>query len=100
MMSVLPVTTSPTMTAADFVPHSHATAKSQPRLPRALRRVIAGWRRRGRHVARYLDLQQVDERLLYDIGINPLDVKAALDDRAVRSILFEPMRQQLKSDKQ
>jgi len=51
--------------------------------------------RRQRRAARTrLELSRLDERLLYDLGIDPLDVREALQNRKTPSILMEPMRRQ------
>jgi uncharacterized protein YjiS (DUF1127 family) len=85
------------MTAIDFdtigeqVPSTRA--KRRPRILRLLRVLL---RRQRRATRTYLELSGLDERLLYDIGIDPLDVRDALQNRPGPSILMEPMRRQFK----
>lgn len=85
------------MTAIDFntmggqIPATRA--KQRPRIMRLLRVLL---RRQRRATRTYLELSRLDERLLYDIGIDPLDVRDALQNRPAPSILVEPMRRQFK----
>ena len=57
------------------------------------------WRRHRRAVHTYLELSRLDEKLLYDIGIDPLDMSEALRRRRSPSILLEPMRRQFQADR-
>ena len=54
----------------------------RPRLPSALRRWWDWWRRWYRASTDHLALARFDERLLYDIGLDPLDLRNALDQRS------------------
>lgn len=64
------------------------------RQPHILRLLFAVYRRHRRARRTYLELSKLDERLLYDIGIDPLDVRDALQNRPGLSVLMEPMRRQ------
>lgn len=88
------------MTAIDFglVKNAETTAERSKR-PRLLRKLLILFRRQGRAVGTYLELSRLDERLLYDIGIDPLDVRDALHNQRSPSILLEPMRIQFELDR-
>ena len=77
-----------TISDAQSVTHSTITTRL-PRLVRTIRALI--WRRR-RAVRAHLELTRLDEKLLYDIGIDPLDIRAALEQQRAPSILFNAMR--------
>lgn len=63
---------------------------------RGARRILALLRRRIRRARRLSDLSRLDERLLYDIGIDPLDLRGALDQqRGRQSLLRLAMRHRL-----
>lgn len=51
------------------------------RLMRMLRRLLVLLRRRTRRTRRVLELSRLDERLLYDLGIDPLEVRQAILDK-------------------
>jgi uncharacterized protein YjiS (DUF1127 family) len=56
-----------------------------------LARLWAAWKRRRAERATLIALSQMDQRLLRDVGIEPMDVMEALEGRN-RSVLFDPMR--------
>lgn len=64
------------------------------RQPHILRLLLAMFRRHRRARRTYIELSRLDERLLYDIGIDPADVRDALQNRPGLSLLMEPMRRQ------
>jgi uncharacterized protein YjiS (DUF1127 family) len=82
------------MTAIDFDAVRGTTPTSRTRPPRILRVLqVMFWRhRRKKHT--HLVLSRLDERFLRDIGIDPLDLRDALQNRPSTSILLEPMRRQ------
>lgn len=82
------------MTAIEYGAISGAQTTAKPKRPRFLRMILAHFRRKRRVVRTYLELSRLDERLLYDLGIDPIDVREALNDHSTSSILFEPMRRQ------
>lgn len=82
------------MTAIDYGAVRGADTTAKPRRPRFLRMILAQFRRKRRVIRTYLELSRLDERLLYDLGIDPIDVRDALNDHSTTSILFEPMRRQ------
>jgi uncharacterized protein YjiS (DUF1127 family) len=47
-------------------------------LMRVPRRILILLRRRARRARMLTDLSRLDERMLYDLGIDPLDVKGAI----------------------
>lgn len=71
-----------------------APAKPLRRQPSILRLLLAMFRRHWRAKRTYLELSRLDERLLYDIGIDPADVRDALQNRPGLSLLLHPMRRQ------
>ena len=77
-----------------------APAKRLRRQPPILRLLFAMFRRHRRTMRTYLELSKLDEWLLYDIGIDPQDVRDALQNRPGLSPLLHPMRRQFEfSDK-
>ena len=83
------------MTATEFLAPGERASSSRHHLPRALRRLLVVWRRRRRQTRIYLNQQQLDERLLYDLGIDPLNLRASLKDKAVSAILLQTMGEPL-----
>ena len=71
---------------------NHANSLAATGLSRLLRALLALTRRRRGALRTYLDLAHHDERLLYDIGLDPLDLRDALNGRYGPSVLFEPVR--------
>ena len=57
-----------------------------------LRRFAALWRLRRQTARDYLELTRADERLLYDLGIDPLDIKDAFEGRHGPPAWLEPVR--------
>jgi uncharacterized protein YjiS (DUF1127 family) len=51
---------------------------------RVSRRILVLLRRRARRARRMSELSRLDERLLYDIGIDPLDLHGALNQQRSR----------------
>ena len=64
---------------------------SRPHQTGWLSRLIAGWKRRRAERLTLIALSQMDERLLRDVGIEPMDVMDGLNG-INRSALFNPMR--------
>jgi uncharacterized protein YjiS (DUF1127 family) len=64
------------------------------RQPHILRLLLAMFRRHRRAKRTYVELSKLDEWLLYDIGIDPADVRDALQNRPSLSLLMHPMRRQ------
>ena len=62
---------------------------------RRLRALFVLWRRRRRVIRAYLELSALDERLLYDMGIEPLDLRAALRNQPNQSPLRKLVRRHL-----
>lgn len=54
------------------------------KLLRVPRRVLVLLRRRARRRRMLTDLSRMDERLLYDLGIDPLDVRGAIKEQRDR----------------
>ena len=71
-----------------------APARRLRRQPHILRLLYAMFRRHRRAMRTYIELSKLDERLLYDIGIDPQDVRDALQNRPGLSLLMHPMRRQ------
>jgi hypothetical protein len=59
-----------------------------------LRLLIEIFSRRWPPKKTYLELSDLDERLLYNLGIDPADVRDALESRPGLSVLMHPMRRQ------
>jgi uncharacterized protein YjiS (DUF1127 family) len=57
-----------------------------------LRLLLEMFCRRRQHEKTYLELSELDERLLYNLGIDPADVRDALEGRPGPSVLMHPMR--------
>jgi uncharacterized protein YjiS (DUF1127 family) len=71
--------------------------RARPRLAflTPLKRLLVIWRRRQRIVRYNMDLARLDERLLYDIGLEPLNLHDALKQRLPPSMLLDAMRSNL-----
>lgn len=82
------------MTTLDFLV-SEAPIARRPSLLGGLRSLLMRHRRRRDSFRSFEELSRMDARLLRDMGIEPLDVEDALNDRR-RSILFNPMRRSAK----
>lgn len=61
-------------------------------LPFGLKRLLVRLRQRRRAVRTHIMLSRLDERLLYDIGLDPLDLREALKARQAPSALNGPKR--------
>jgi uncharacterized protein YjiS (DUF1127 family) len=86
--------------ASGFGPRTpwHAGALAALKRLRLVRKARLIWRRHGRKTRDYLELTRLDERLIYDLGIDPLDLRDALQNQSAPSILLEPMRRQFDFD--
>ena len=69
-------------------------ARRLRRQPNLLRLLLAMFRRHRRANRTYLELSKLDEWLLRDIGIDPADVRDAMQGRRSLSLLMHPMRRQ------
>ena len=69
-----------------------AAAGARLRPPSWLRALRIVWRRHARPARHYIELSRLDERLLYDIGIDPLDVRDALNEHRAPGVLLQPIR--------
>ena len=65
------------------------------RLMRVSRRILVLLRRRARRARRISALSRLDERLLYDIGIDPLDLRGAIDEQRRLGLIRLAMRRHL-----
>ena len=70
-------------------------AQSLRRQPHLLRLLLAMFRRHRRAKRTYQELSRLDAWLLYDIGIDPEDVRDAMQNRPSLSLLLHPVRRQL-----
>lgn len=59
------------------------------------KRRLAIWRRRHRAARYHMELARLDERLLYDIGLEPLDLHNSLKRNLPPSMLLDAMRRNL-----
>lgn len=59
------------------------------------KRMLVRIRRHRRVLRAHMELSRLDERLLYDIGLEPLDLAAVLRARQPPSMLLEAMRREL-----
>ena len=84
------------MTVTEYSVHHSIGTSVWTRLRRYLRMARIMMRRRRRFVRTHIELSRLDDRLLYDLGLDPLDVRNALDDhrsRASLSLLARRRRQ-------
>jgi hypothetical protein len=79
------------MTAETLTGPSPA-ASGRPAKRTWLRRLEAFWRLRRTIARDYLELTRADERLLYDLGIDPLDIRDALNGHPGPAAWLEPVR--------
>jgi len=79
------------MTTTDIQFLSPATRPVWHKLQRRLRALLVQIRRRNRRARAYLELSHLDEALLYDLGIDPLELRQARADHRARAMLL-PMR--------
>ena len=86
------------MTTIDY--ETDAPDRTWPRLalPFRLKRLLARLRRHRRATRTYMTLAQLDDRLLYDIGLEPLDLHQALKQRLPPPMLLDAMRRQFDDD--
>ena len=82
------------MTTADLLFDSTASRDKRPLAAafRPLRRIWEGFKRRREERKLIIALTSLDDHLLRDIGIEPMDVIDALNGRPAPSITFNPMR--------
>ncbi|MGB3335621.1 MAG: DUF1127 domain-containing protein [Devosia sp.] len=72
------------MTVTELYAPAASAALRWQRLMRVSRRILVLLRRRARRARRMSELSRLDERLLYDIGIDPLDLHGALNQQRSR----------------
>ena len=60
-----------------------------------LQRWLVRWRQQRRAARDHIMLSGLDEHLLYDLGLDPLDLHEALKARQLPSMLLDDMRRQL-----
>ncbi len=75
-----------------------ATGGRRPVILAGLRRLWATHKRRREERRVILVLSQLDEHLLRDIGLEPLDIQDAITGRRSASMLFNPMRNKHNAD--
>lgn len=75
-----------------------ATGGRRPVILAGLRRLWATHKRRREERRVILALSQLDEYLLRDIGLEPLDVYDAINGRRGAAMLFNPMRKKRNAD--
>ena len=59
------------------------------------KRLLVRMRRHRRAVRTHIELSRLDEKLLYDIGLEPLHLHAVLKARQPPSMLLDAMRREL-----
>lgn len=59
------------------------------------KRMLVRIRRHRRAIRAHIELSRLDERLLYDIGLEPLDLAAVLRARRPPPMLLDAMRRNL-----
>lgn len=67
------------MSAAELTLPATPVIPGWKKLMRVWRRVFVMLRRRSRRARMFTDLSRLDDRLLYDLGIDPLDVRGGLE---------------------
>ena len=82
------------MTAIDYDTGAVIHARPRFRLPFGLKRLLARLRHQRRVTRTHIALARLDDRLLYDIGLEPLDLHRALRHRLPPSMLVDSMRRQ------
>jgi len=76
------------MSVTELYSPQAAIAQHRQQLMRAPRRILDLLRRRARTARVRTDLSRLDERLLHDLGIEPLDVHLSLKARRDRLALL------------
>ena len=66
------------MSAIELYSSAPSTSLRLKKLMRVPRRILVPLRRRARPASMLTDQSRLDERLLYDLGIEPLDVPGTL----------------------
>jgi uncharacterized protein YjiS (DUF1127 family) len=82
------------MTTIDFNTGTEIRHRTRFTLPVPLRRLLVRLRRHRRRVRSHISLARLDERLLYDIGLEPLALHEVQRHRLPPSMLLDAMRRQ------
>jgi uncharacterized protein YjiS (DUF1127 family) len=84
------------MTVIEFQTYQALGTSVWRRLRRALRTALVVMKRRRRLVRAHIELSRLDDRILYDLGLDPLDIRSALDDHRFTSRLSMAARRRRK----